>query len=424
MFFPSRTEFALPWLIITFCGWGLWPRLRNRCGATSAAFSIMNVGSQVCMALLYGLTLGTLRAANSEWLNEESFVYGSSWGAPDFPTSRHATVLLGGFILGLADNISSEALQRIPEGIAYLLYGGTCTVLSQSLNFLQVGSKNSGMFLFGMLLVLSGITSTSLSQLLRPVKVQPVDLNIMAPVELHDTATQQAAEEEDPHSLTPPRTPKRKRASNGDNSPRDSLDDDVPVIVEEPNLAVTVTKASVPDGATQKKQTRDAIMLAFFCGLLCGSWSPLSTFAMHNTQLSNVPFVVLMIFPLGQAVALPIIVFVTLRLENRNRATKGLPPLRIQDIFQEIKDLPRTKKAWAVVCGMGINSGYCFYYSATATIPSSAVFGITCCSSIVPLLREVLVTDAFTGAPWKIRIFLIFAFTFYLGAIGVLVSIA
>lgn len=32
MFFPSLTENALPWLIITFFGWGLWPRLRNRCG--------------------------------------------------------------------------------------------------------------------------------------------------------------------------------------------------------------------------------------------------------------------------------------------------------------------------------------------------------------------------------------------------------
>lgn len=332
------------------------------------------------MAIVYGLTLGTAKAANSAWLNTESFVESSSWGGADFPTYRHAAVLLGGFILGHADNVSSVALQRIPEGVAYLVYGGTGTVLSQLLNYAQQGSRKPSMLLGGMLLVVGGILSTSLSQFLRPSKraVHP---------ESESTAVEMDLQHPAEGSL------------------------------------VSVEKETCASPAQGKKTTRDAIVLALICGLLCGCWSPLSTFAM-NSQLAQVPFVVLLIFPLGQLLALPSVVSITLCLENRTREQKGLPKLSLADVFREIRDLGRTKKAWGVICGLGINSGYCFYFTATAAVPSAVVFGITCCASIVPLLREVLVTDSFTGATNRVRVFLLLSFIFYAAAIGVLASIA
>ena len=92
-------------LVVPLLCWGIWPTIRQFCGAPVAAFATLNICSQCATAFVY---LAVLRTASVAQLAQ----------AVHHPSLRQCAVFFGGFLLGHADQLSSIAMSYIPAGVA------------------------------------------------------------------------------------------------------------------------------------------------------------------------------------------------------------------------------------------------------------------------------------------------------------------
>jgi len=298
--------------------WGVWPSFRQLCGAPIAAFATLNICSQFLTATVYLLALGDPSAAAH---------------ALQHPNLRTAAVLLGGFSLGHADQLSALAMGYLPAAVAYPLYAGISLVLAQALNYAQTGSKEPGMLLLGLALVLLGLILL--------------------------TATQSAKEAGDTKTQSLQRTTTRERD------------------VTQRLLEAQLLGDAQSTAAIEKKigvSSRLAMVICLFAGLSGSGWPPLSTYARAaaggaDSEALRDPLLCLWIFQLGQLCALPSITTIGGTLTQTG-------------IIRPIRALTLRSAAWGVICGASVATGYYAFYTSSAHISPTVSFGIVACNPV------------------------------------------
>ena len=251
----DRHEALLVLSVSLFC-WGVWPTLRQKCGAPIAAFATLNICSQFCTAWVYFVALSSAHS-------RQQMVT-----ALTEPGLREGALVLGGFLLGHGDQLSALAMGYLPAGIAYPLYAGLSLVLAQFFNYLQTGSEDPLMLFIGMGGVALGLVFLTLTQ---------------------------SAKEERPF------VPRRRGASAAGAAGLESS-------------FLSVQVASPARGSIQSDDTppklrplssASAMMICGFAGVAGGGWSPLSTYARAGVSTAPIqdPTICIVVFQIGQLVS-------------------------------------------------------------------------------------------------------------------------
>ena len=154
MLLPTETSTALPCLVVPLLCWGLWPKVRAAlCPADARIFTVIFCVSELMFGIAWTFILGSVRGS-PPWCDAASIFDAKTWTSA---LHRKAAVLLGGFLIGHTDNIGAVAMQRLSAGTAFPIYAGCTTIISELLNYFQLGSSNPGLLFSGIACLLLGI---------------------------------------------------------------------------------------------------------------------------------------------------------------------------------------------------------------------------------------------------------------------------
>ena len=220
------------------------------------------------------------------------------------------------------------------------LYAGTTLVLAQLLNYMQLGSEDPPMLLFALALVALGLAFLTLTAAAKEKVPRPeagLESSLLPPV----AAT----------------------ARSGDRS-------------SAPPAINSVQERTHP--APKQISPRAAMVICAIAGLAGSGWSPLSTYARAGAEAEADPVhdttICLVVFQLGQLLAVPSITNIASRLEGSG----VLAPLRA---------LSLRSAAWGILCGMCVSSGYVVY--------GPLLCDHSCCGRFGPLRNRDPVMDRY-----------------------------
>lgn len=408
--------------ISLFC-WGVWPSLRQLCGAPIAAFATLNICAQFTTACLYYVLVGRL-SLGTNTLAMDLLHHGG-------PGMREVAVFAGGFLLGHADQLSALAMGHISASIAYPLYAGTALVLAQALNYLQLGSPQPFILLGGLALVALGLISLTVTQ----------SLKARDEATMHkDLYTAQAALLAQLRPYSGPRSADagcrccyRRR---GDDRSREYARD---------RLSIQGVPASHGANANalnplvllkpKKLSSGTAMLLCGLAGVAGAGWSPLSTFARRPavsvgaggashggvgsggsaaSVASEIAMldtaICLVVFQAGQLFAVP-------SITNLGGWLTGT------GVVQPLCALTCRATFYGVLCGVGVCTGYIAYFTSTAAhVPATVAFGIVACNPLLAMLLDILRCEYY-GASCTIKLLLLTSMGCYFAAICVLAQI-
>ena len=207
------------------------------------------------------------------------------------------------------------------------LYAGTTLVLAQLLNYMQLGSEDPPMLLLALALVALGLSFLTLTAAAKEKAPRP-EVGLES-------------------SLLPPVATTR----SGDRS-------------SAPPAINSVHERTHP--GPKQISPRAAMVICAIAGLAGSGWSPLSTYARAGAEAEADPVhdttICLVVFQLGQLLAVPSITNIASRLEGSG----VLAPLRA---------LSLRSAAWGILCGMCVSSGYVVYFTSSSHISPTIVFG-------------------------------------------------
>ena len=208
------------------------------------------------------------------------------------------------------------------------LYAGTTLVLAQVLNYAQLGSEDPLGLLLALVLVALGLLFLTLT------------------VAAKGDSTRAKMDPSMESSLLPPVA--TGRSDHNYNSAPPAING--------------------VHGTSARKQIspRAAMIICAIAGLAGSGWSPLSTYARAGSEAEADPVhdttICLVVFQLGQLLAVPSITNVASQLEGSG----VIAPLRAMTL---------RSAAWGILCGICVSSGYHVYFASSAHISPTIVFG-------------------------------------------------
>lgn len=321
MFEPGGSRIAIALLAVNLCCWGIWPRLRDLCAVPMPAFALLNISSQLLASLFWAALLGSSDVGNDVSAFAE---ISKAFAAPNL---QMMCVLAGGFLLGHGDHLGALAMQSIPAGIAYPIYGGLALVGGTLLNVWQTGlGKHPTFLVSGLLSCCAALAFLALAKELGP-----------------------------------------SEASSGtsvrDCTPGNSLNDQF--LAKEP----------------QRLSSHKALAITFLAGCCSSLWSPLSTFARTPVPGINeairVAYVTAFVFPLGQCCAYPSAALLGSRLGG----------VSIKESFQM---LTFKRFFFGCLCGVVVNSGYVLYFLSSVPVSPTIAFCFAACNPLLCLVIDSL----------------------------------
>mmetsp|Transcript_50833 Transcript_50833/g.115624 ORF Transcript_50833/g.115624 Transcript_50833/m.115624 type:complete len:348 (-) Transcript_50833:82-1125(-) len=264
----ANSQDGVAFLCVPLLGWGLWPAFRSRCGAPTPGFALLNLSTQFVTMLILCSTAGAAGPHGQFW---HTHLWTADWST--------VATWLGGFLVAHGDHIAAVAMRFIPPGVAFPLYTGTGLVLGSSLNYLQVGSPNTPVFLIGLFLMAVAVVFLSLGEGAKGVRDD--ELPIAAGVSLVEVGSSVEAS-----TTAPPKELSRKVAT----------------------------------------------LICFLAALFASCWSPLATYATKHGQ--HTPYARYFFFISGALCAMPSVLFLTASIEGKTvaQAAKEVRGLALKNI--------------------------------------------------------------------------------------------
>jgi len=315
-------------LMITLFFFGSWPALRKFSGLPFQQFAVFSITTQFVLSIVWLVSLGNVTGRNA-WADSESSIKLLSYVGDD--RLRSGAVVLGGFLLGHSDIISCWAMQFLTAGVSFTFYGCAALIWSTLLNLCIQGTDRLPVLLVGLMMAFVG------KVLLAAGVVS-----------------------------TKPPVPSSQ----------------VQELAEMPATAARVPLQVLEGGVAPLQLHRSqAIKVCIGAGVLCGCWSPLSTFARDTgSEIVAVrnPYVGLFLFALGEFLALPSLLL-------------GAHYIVREPVWRRLK---MKQAVFAVLSGSVVSFAYMCFYLASLGVNGAVAYGIGPASA--PLVA--LLIDAFLGA--------------------------
>lgn len=350
------------------------------------AYVVINVLTQLTMAIFWGLMLGT-----TDFLHDVSIALSKA----DYHT---VSAMVGGFLLGHGDHIGSIAMQRLPASHAYMIYAGFTTATGTLLNELIEPVASPSRLVSGVVLVFLGILALGLRVVVEEGK--KLDEALLDVPDLGETEAARRVTSVSAGQL------QGVAAEGGSEQARED---------------------------EQHRVRRQAIWLCVIAALCATGWSPLSTLAAqrdddnstsfpngweaHSEQVTTSladPFAFIVLFVAGETLCMPSVIAIGSYIE-------GISPRAAW------RDATPTRVAWGVATGIVINLGYVGFFMATSlgpdVLPHTSAFAISTCNPVVGLLASEAWACRATPSQRKCSLhhgLTLCSVTFYLAAIALL----
>ena len=152
-----------------------------------------------------------------------------------------------------------------------------------------------------------------------------------------------------------------------------------------------------------------------------------------GTPMGNA-YLALLAYTFGELCALPSVAFIGVKVlgaYGSSASVGGHAQARLKEggelaVLRQIAGMYRALKTgellWGVTCGVLVSTGYLCYLLALNVLPSTTIFPIVACNSLISLLAEV-VKGEFRAASCRKLAFLIASVGLYGSAVGLLASI-
>jgi len=149
---------------------------------------------------------------------------------------------------------------------------------------------------------------------------------------------------------------------------------------------------------------RKGLIIMLAAGLFTANWGPMSTYARNGNpdDLVRSPGIMVFLFTLGEVLALPDLYLICLCIEPQPNYT-----------------LTWRKLFWGMTNGVGVVSGYFFFFAATyydmgkIVVPGTVIVN---CNPLVAVFIDIL-RGEFTGTGIKTKILLVLAVMLYFTAV-------
>jgi len=156
-------------------------------------------------------------------------------------------------------------------------------------------------------------------------------------------------------------------------------------------------------------------------GLLVGAWSPLCTLALRKSDPYHIQntYVCMTYFVLGQICSLPFLLTYYGRFIIVME--QGCQPVTIREYLHLLLHLPRTDVYYGILTGVDLSVGYFSYFYAVMKVPSTIVFGVDSCGTIIAILIGVFGFHHLRNSQWKKKLCYLLSVICYSFAIIMLV---
>jgi hypothetical protein len=391
-YIPHADWLQLVLLLITVTTFGFWPLFRSLNGAPVLLFARINILSQFGFACVYALVFEGPHRIVQVFENFDV---------------RVGFVLLGGFCLGHGDQCTAIPMKYLQPGITTALVGMISLLLTCVFNYIQVGAAQP-------IYVFSGLVSALIALFLLSQTVKK--------------SSRQELKEERRLEKDRKKYPGFKsgvnpllhnqwsdsvgwgEATRGTNNSFISEASSssllsVPGITGSGYLTYTKEAYKMTNFQPELSMSkRKGLAIMFVAGLFTACWGPMSTYARNGNpgDLVRSPGIMVFLFTLGEVLALPDLYLICLCIEPQ----------------PEYK-LTWRKLFWGITNGLGIITGYFFFFTSTyynmvkIVVPGTVIAN---CNPLVAVLIDI-VRGEFTGSPLKTKILLVMAVTLYFGAV-------
>lgn len=387
---PHAHWLQLMLLVVPVITFGFWPLLRSLNGAPVLIFARINILSQFGLACVYALIF---EGPGRIFETFEHF------------DLRVGSLVLGGYLLGHGDQLGAIPMKYLQPGTTNALVGTVSLLLTCMFNYIQVGARRPDLVFSGL-----GCALAALICLSQAVKKSSRKKSLY-----------QSRKKTKYSSFASGNEPLIQIVSSGD------FDDDFEDVTANRSIggsksagSAQISNPVIHEGFASLTKTNEAckikpqkeltfsrrkgLIIMAVAGLFTASWGPMSTYARNGSvdELVSSPGLMVFFFTLGEVLALPDLYLICLCIEPQ--------PEYI---------LTRRRLFWGITTGLGVASGYFFFFTATHYEMSKIVLPATVivyCNPLVAVVTDI-VRGEFSGAELKTNIFLFLAVTLYIGAV-------
>lgn len=392
---PHAVWLQLFLLIVPVITFGFWPLLRSLNGAPVLLFARINILSQFSLACIYALIFEGPQQIQEVFEDLDI---------------RVAALVLGGFLLGHGDQLGAIPMIYLQPGTTNALVGTTSLVLTCIFNYIQVGAKRPDYVFSGLFCALAALFV--LSQTVKKSSLKKLNEEILLPKEQDYSGLISDEEDEEVKpigdslakgygAISLPKTTtvvlSAGSSSNGLSSPGTGVAGSA--FLSDANDA---NKTAPQPKLTISKRKGFAIMAP--AGLCTAAWGPLSTYARNGSSstILSAPGLMVFFFTLGEVLALPDLYLICLCIEPQPEYT-----------------LTWRRLLWGVATGVGVVTGYFFFFTSTYYDLADIVLPATVivyCNPLVAVLTDIA-RGEFNGAGVKTKLLLISALILYIAAV-------